>query len=63
MFLAVPNLLGIALNLEAVPIRPLEAEETSLEPPSPPRLDNGLLEGGRDTSMVESSNKLHRDIF
>lgn len=55
MFLAVPNLLlGIALNLEAVPTRTLEAEVKSLEPPPrPPRLDNGLLEGGRDMSIVE----------
>lgn len=63
MFLAVPNLLGIdAFNLDAVPIRPLEAEDRSLEPPSPPRLDNGLLEGGRDISIVEYWIKFRREI-
>lgn len=54
MFLAVPNLLGIALNLDAVPIRPLDAEEWSKELPTPLRccLDNGRLDGGRDKSIV-----------
>lgn len=54
MFLAVPNLFGIALNLDAVPIRPLDAEDRSFEPPpSPPRRDIGLLDGGRDSSIAK----------
>ena len=53
MFLAVPNRLGIALkllNLEAVPILPLDADDISFDPKAP-LLDIGRLDGGRDDSM------------
>lgn len=59
MLFAVPNLFGIALkllNLEAVPILPLDAEKISLGPP--PLLDIGRLEGGRDDSI--RFNKIHK---
>lgn len=57
MFLDVPNRLGIALSLDAVPILPLDAEDISVVP-KPPRLDIGRLEGGRDISMVHLNDSI-----
>lgn len=65
MFLAVPSRrLGIALNLEAVPIRPLDAEDISAAPvPKPPLLDIGRLDGGRDISMVQLNCEIQQIKF
>lgn len=53
MFLAVPNRLGIALvSLEAVPILTLDADDISFAAPEAPLLDMGLLEGGREKSIM-----------
>lgn len=63
MFLAVPNLFGIALkllNLEAVPILPLDADDISFAPKAP-LLDMGRLDGGRDISISSSKfNEIHK---
>lgn len=42
MFLAVPSRFGIALNLDAVPILPLDADDISLVFSDIGRLDGGL---------------------
>jgi hypothetical protein len=52
MFLAVlRRFCGIALNREAVPMRPLDADDVSMLP-RVPRRDIGRPDGGRDMSMA-----------
>jgi hypothetical protein len=58
MFLAVPSrFCGIALNRDAVPMRPLDAEDISMLP-SVPRRDIGRPEGGRDKSIQYPRTKI-----
>jgi hypothetical protein len=53
MFLAVlRRFCGIALNRDAVPMRPLDADDISMLP-RVPRRDIGRLDAGRDMSMAE----------
>lgn len=58
MFLAVLNLLAwldMALNFDAVPMRPLDADDISFGPKFvPPRLDIGRLDVGREMSISRS---------
>lgn len=56
MFLAVPKRFGIALNLDAVPILPLDADDVN----SFAFRDIGRLDGGRELSIASDFNEISR---